>query len=601
MSAEIRAIADAARELLNQGDPVGAEKLLSPIFNDLKSDAPVLHLMGIIKKSQSQWADAERHLRAAIAGALSEGAYYNDLGVVLQQRGNFAEAIRIFQAAIALMPGAAQPRINLTRCFISAGDHKGAEVEARILIRIAPSADAWTLLAQVQRAQDRVEDAVKSSEEAVRLAPDRRSYRHNLAIAYERVGKSKQALEQFERLARDGVDTPELAVNLARAYQADNRAEQGEAVLEQAVKQWPGSTVAHSALARLRWLNGAGESATAFLEEAVRARPNDLALRLVCADLLHRAEYSERARRVLEDGLRLNNEEPALLSSMGVVLDETGRIEEALVFLRRAAFLTPGVIKTHRNLIPTMLRARQAEEALQLIRAGRETAPEDQELIAFEACALRILGDPAYHHLYDYGRLVQATDIAAPRGFFGIENFNASLAETLRVLHQSSAHPLDQNIRNGTQTSRNLLTEPEVNLQAFFTAMDAPIQAYIKALHAHPQDPVGRRRSNAYRFGAAWSVKLQTGGYQINHVRQGGWISGAYYVEAPAPAAGAPEHARWLKFGEPRLPTPGCEPAHFVEPKPGRVVLFPSYMWHGTVPHAGPGEQLTVSFDIIPA
>jgi hypothetical protein len=34
-----------------------------------------------------------------------------------------------------------------------------------------------------------------------------------------------------------------------------------------------------------------------------------------------------------------------------------------------------------------------------------------------------------------------------------------------------------------------------------------------------------------------------------------------------------------------------------IEPKPGRLVLFPSYFWHGTRPFAA-GERLSVAFDV---
>ena len=39
---------------------------------------------------------------------------------------------------------------------------------------------------------------------------------------------------------------------------------------------------------------------------------------------------------------------------------------------------------------------------------------------------------------------------------------------------------------------------------------------------------------------------------------------------------------------------------HFVRPEPGRLVLFPSYMWHGTAPFSGDEDRLTVAFDIMP-
>ena len=54
-----------------------------------------------------------------------------------------------------------------------------------------------------------------------------------------------------------------------------------------------------------------------------------------------------------------------------------------------------------------------------------------------------------------------------------------------------------------------------------------------------------------------------------------------------------------LTFGEAKAPNFPVDlpPFRTVEPKPGRLALFPSYMWHGTRPF-GEGERLTVAFDV---
>jgi hypothetical protein len=99
---------------------------------------------------------------------------------------------------------------------------------------------------------------------------------------------------------------------------------------------------------------------------------------------------------------------------------------------------------------------------------------------------------------------------------------------------------------------------------------------------------------------SCWSVRLFAGGHHVNHIHAGGWISSAYYVDVPHEIAETKNRAGWLKFGEPNLETPGCTPDHFVKPRPGLLVLFPSYMWHGTVPFEG-AERLSAAFDIIPS
>jgi hypothetical protein len=67
------------------------------------------------------------------------------------------------------------------------------------------------------------------------------------------------------------------------------------------------------------------------------------------------------------------------------------------------------------------------------------------------------------------------------------------------------------------------------------------------------------------------------------------------YVALPAMDRG---HEGWLKLGEPQAEM-GLDlpPFRQIEPKPGRLVLFPSTMWHGTVPFEA-GERLTVAFDV---
>jgi hypothetical protein len=93
-------------------------------------------------------------------------------------------------------------------------------------------------------------------------------------------------------------------------------------------------------------------------------------------------------------------------------------------------------------------------------------------------------------------------------------------------------------------------------------------------------------------------VLLKSGGRHSNHIHPQGWISSALYIELPP--RGEPKDAGWLTLGEPDeklgLDLP---PRRTIEPKPGQLVLFPSWMWHGTKPFQD-GERLTIAFDVAP-
>jgi hypothetical protein len=333
------------------------------------------------------------------------------------------------------------------------------------------------------------------------------------------------------------------------------------------------------------------------MEAEVARRPKDLSLRLAVADVLHRGKHHQKALRILEQALAVAPSSPPLLTAFGVVLDELNRADEGLLALRRVVDMLPGERSAKRNLLSTLLRAGRPDEALATVRMLRAEEPNEQYLIACEAMALRMLGDASYRALYDYERFLRSYEIPAPRGFFTQENFNASLADVLRLQHQINAHPLDQSLINGSQTGRSLLMLEEPNLRAFLGAVDAAIRDYVARLDA--SDPVGRRRGERCRFVTLWSTRLKDQGFQPNHVHDRGWISSAYYVALTANEKPRDPHAGWLKLGEPNRPLKGCDPEAFVEPKEGRLVLFPSYMWHGVIPFEG-DERLSLSFDVLP-
>ena len=85
-------------------------------------------------------------------------------------------------------------------------------------------------------------------------------------------------------------------------------------------------------------------------------------------------------------------------------------------------------------------------------------------------------------------------------------------------------------------------------------------------------------------------------GRHVNHVHPAGWISSAFYVALPD-EIDAEGPAGWLTLGEAGELGLDLPPIRLVQPRPGRLVLFPSTLWHGTRPFEA-GERLTVAFDV---
>jgi hypothetical protein len=121
---------------------------------------------------------------------------------------------------------------------------------------------------------------------------------------------------------------------------------------------------------------------------------------------------------------------------------------------------------------------------------------------------------------------------------------------------------------------------------------------YIAALKPDDSHPFTGRRGQGFRYQGSWSSRLSDQGYHVNHVHHEGWISSSYYVDVPSAAKDTKTQEGWIKFGEPAFDI-GLAPLRTVQPVPGRLVLFPSYMWHGTIAFHDKART-TIAFDAVP-
>ena len=195
-----------------------------------------------------------------------------------------------------------------------------------------------------------------------------------------------------------------------------------------------------------------------------------------------------------------------------------------------------------------------------------------------------------------------SADIETPRGWSNRGAFLADLAAALHARHQLLKAPADQSLRGGTQTRGALFETRDPALLALKAALIAAVEPRLAALAPDAAHPFLRRLTGRIAMAGSWSVRLAAQGYHINHIHHSGWLSSAFYVELPPEIGSAgSDDAGKLVFGVPDAAL-GLElpPRRVVTPVPGRLVTFPSYLWHGTAPFQSATARLTMAFDALP-
>ncbi len=315
--------------------------------------------------------------------------------------------------------------------------------------------------------------------------------------------------------------------------------------------------------------------------------------------LLRRMGNNHASQDLLQTAIHRFKKHPDILSEQANVALKEKDIELSCALYKQALSARPGDIGILMGYAQAALVAKRYDICQQMLQGAMTQAPNNQFLLALAASLQRVTGG-SHKGLYDYDKFVRVYTLDPPEGYADIESFNAALKTALTDLHAYKNTPVNQSLRNGTQTDMDLSLVEHPVVQSFFKAIEAPIRNYMKLLGQDKQHPLIRRNRNDYRISGAWSVCLFEGGHHVNHVHPMGWLSSSYYVDVPS-SVDAETHEGWLKFGEPALDLPECGPEKFIQPKPGRLVLFPSYMWHGTVPFTGKDTRLTLPFDVVPA
>ncbi|HAY06094.1 MAG TPA: putative 2OG-Fe(II) oxygenase [Hyphomonas sp.] len=540
-------------------------------------------------------AGAEAALLAALPSATHRARIWELIAEARRLQGYFLEAAdALAEAGANKSPALALRRI---RMLIDAGKPPRALAALRDLPAAARKGfDYHSLRADALRHAGRWKEAAEAARAALAANPASRNMALILAAGLGHAGNWAEADRVFDQFT-DFAPAIEMK---AGALVGSNREADARSLLAGALQRFPADAALHRALAMIDWMAGERGRFADRLKAAADARPGDLALGFAAADLLRRAERHEEALARLVT-LKAITPSPAIDSAAAIVLSSLGRHEEAANRARSSAAQMPRTDWIRRNAACVLLSAGDADGAAVHTSWGLALDPLDQEWIAIDAVARRAAGDPAYRRAYDYERFVLPFDIDPPEGFETTELFLSALANRLRELHAFSNHPLDQSLRGGSQLQLNPDIPQDPLVEKLFRALKGPIDAYLAAIGHDPDHPYLALNRKRWRMQGCWSVRLVRGGSHVNHIHPEGWVSSAFYVVVPPSVReGSNSQDGWITFGAPYFPVAGITPEHAVCPKPGRLVLFPSYMWHGVNAFPDDAERISVAFDLVP-
>ncbi len=354
------------------------------------------------------------------------------------QRGELAEAEKVFSALLREQPRLASAALGLAEMELKRGRPSAAEAHLKAVLKREPNhVDALVAYSRFFSAQGRFELALEPLKKAVRI--DANSYtaqsnlgdlmlnglkkpdeavtaykaavalqpsavppRFGLALAHLAAGRKAAALAQLEETAKLAPTDPALPHMIGRIHASEKRFAPAAAAMDRALALRADFMPALSDRADIHAEAGQDALAIADYEKLVTITPDNATLRLKQGMLYHRMGRLDDARNAYQAALQRNADLAVAYNNLAMIsLLRKESPAQAKTWAIKAVELAPTVPQFHDTLGQAHRASGDSAKALTALEEAARLAPKDAQVLfnlgqAYEDLARRAEARAAY-------------------------------------------------------------------------------------------------------------------------------------------------------------------------------------------------------------
>jgi tetratricopeptide (TPR) repeat protein len=462
-------------------------------------------------------------------------------------------------------------------------------------------ADVADLQAELLLLERRPESALQAVRRALRLGGETTGRLGRLGRCLNNLGDLIEAERAFRRVVEMEAGNPDGYANLGHILRRQRRFQEAEEALLKALDLESEHVGALRTLGMLRLATGTPAAAAEVFRRAVSNAPDQPGLQAYLGIALHRSGDLAGAEEAYRRALEVDDSDVETWLNLGITLQDRDRLDAAIEAYEEAGLRAPGNAAPRHRLAEALMIAGHPDRALAAAKRADELDPGHPTGVAVRIAALQALDrrDEA-DALLGLDSLVTSIDLECPPGFPDVSAFNTALARHVLAHPTLSYEPEGHATRRGRHT-RDLLLGDKGPVAALEAEIRNAADGYLERLQPPPGHPFPGFVPRPHRL-TMWAVVMDTEGHQLPHIHPAAWLSGVYYVELPdSLGAGGDDVGGWIEFGlAPDELRRGVEtPVRLFKPAEGRMCLFPSYLYHRTIPFAGEHRRISIAFDLL--
>jgi len=418
-------------------------------------------------------------------------------------------------------------------------------------------------------------------------------------LALKALCRWDEAITTFKQSLKLNPNLLEAKKNLASCYHLVGEFVKAKALYTELILSNPQDLDSHHWLNQMLWETADSDFLTSY-SHALKITGKNTAIEAELAQKLYtsgqQVEGYELAKTLLANG----DCPQKVFSLVGEYERENNFFDESL----QTHLISSSKFKNNHafiELAKSHIAIDQPSKALGIINKLLEQDEFNQEFLCIRNTALRLLKSELYSYYCNYDLFLLEEKISTPTNYNNISAFLTELTDSIKQYHYYQKHPLEQSLINGSQTAENLFDYQLPILNVLEQELHTLTLSFLSRLPKDDQHPFLKRNILNFKVTDSWSVILKDKGFHKNHYHGQGWMSSPFYLSIPSLISESNTKDGWLKLGEPGFNmNTKLVPELIIQPEEGKLIQFPSYVWHGTNSLNSEMERVTVAYDIVP-
>ena len=519
-----------------------------------------------------------------------------------------------------------QSEVNPLLHLVNGGRFTEAEASAQALISRYPGAFIlYNVLGVAQENLQKFEDAAATYRKALTIDPSIAEIYVNLGAVLGHLGRVDEAIASYRKAIQLRPNMVVAYFNLGIILQEQGRYDEAVAAYRKAIGLEPGFYEAIGNLGTVLQRQGKLEEATSLYRQALAIHADARGYFNLGTALRDEGKHQEASESYLK-ALQLNPNYADAHNNLGEIFRDRGNMDEAIRCYENAMAIDPdhpnanynmgefhSLAKEYAKAIPYFERSRfedfqeRAMECLYKIERYDEFREKLKSMVRSGKKSM-MLATLSTHHAINFGVPDEYNFCPEPMRFAWHTSI-PELAEPGSQLLQDVLETIDQTpiaarmqgrLYAGMQSAGNLLKRPEPAFQKLAVLVKQKIAEY-REHYANEDCELIKSFPREIDFSSSWYLKMKKGGNLGSHIHEEGWISGCVYLKLPKQKVH--ETDAGFEYGTDGDSYPRQHdnfPSHIVVQEVGDIVLFPSSLFHRTIPFSSDEDRVCVAFDLKP-